>query len=159
MIAKIAKARGILNPQAGEQKFQLTRYWPTPDLAALIEHYWLIDWDLRGQPPFLQETLPHPSVHLVFEQGNSQIFGIMRGKHATLLKDKGGVFGIKFRPGAFYPFIQQPVSDLTDNVWHVTRIFGEEALVLEEAIFATEDKAIQIEAVRSLLTQAFTALG
>ena len=34
-----------------------------------LAHFWSVQWDLRGQPPYVAETLPHPSVHLIFERG------------------------------------------------------------------------------------------
>ncbi len=56
---------GILNPRAGKAHFTLDRVAPSAELAALVERYWLIRWDLRDAPPFAQETLPHPCVNLV----------------------------------------------------------------------------------------------
>ena len=106
--------RGLLNPKTGEQKFRLILRPPSADLVPLIEHYWVVRWDLRGQEPYLSENLPHPTVHLVIEKGQSRVYGVVTGKFATLIQDKGWVFGIKFRPGAFYPFLKKPVATLTD---------------------------------------------
>src|SRR5713226_8744466 len=121
---KLEKPRGVLNLKVGDgEKSQFARYYPSPDLEFFVEHYWIVRWDLRGQEPHLQETLPHPSIHVVFERGDSRIVGIVRGRFSVLLKDKGGVFGIKFRPGAFYPFLKSPVSRLTDRVISISEVF------------------------------------
>src|SRR5262245_33860306 len=103
-------SKGILNPKAGEKKFQLSRHLPSADLAFFVERYWIIHWDLRDQEPFVQETLPYPCVHLVIEKDYSRIYGVMTGKFSRQLTDKGQVFGIKFRPGAFHPFVRTPIS-------------------------------------------------
>ena len=74
-----------------------------------MERYWIVEWDL-SQEPYLQENIPHPAVSLVVEKGRSGIYGVVsRGKFAYLLRGRGRVFGIKFRPGAFYPFLRSPV--------------------------------------------------
>ncbi len=49
----------------------------------------------------VQETLPHPSVHLVIEKDQSKVYGVVTRKFARLLENKSRAFGIKFKPGAF----------------------------------------------------------
>src|SRR5204863_9496886 len=70
--ATIEKPRGILNPGAGETKFQLSRHAPAEDISYFVECYWIVTWDLSGQEPYVQKTLPYPCVHLVFEKGNTR---------------------------------------------------------------------------------------
>ncbi len=144
--------RGILNPRLGEKKFTLTRYAPAHDLLFFIDRYWLIRWDLRGQPPYTQETLSNPCVHLVFERGNTLVWGVDTGKFARRLEGVGQVFGIKFRPGAFYPFVKTPVSRFTDRTIRLHEAFGVEAAPLEDALFAF-DEAGQVDFVDAFLRQ------
>src|SRR6266566_9547559 len=101
MKSTIGKPRGILNLKAGETKFQLSRYLPAQDLSFFVEHYWIVSWDLTGQEPYVQETLPYPSVHLVIEKDQSKVYGVVTRKFARLLENKSRAFGIKFKPGAF----------------------------------------------------------
>src|SRR5258707_7508445 len=124
--------RGILNRKAGEKKFQLSRYPPAQDLSFFIERYWVVSWDLRGQEPYVQETLSYPCVHLVIEQGQSRVYGVETRKFARLLEGNGWVFGIKFKPGAFYPFIQSPVSRFTNVSISLEDIFGVAGNKLED---------------------------
>lgn len=133
--------RGILNRKAGERKFQFSRHLPAQDLSFFIEHYWIVSWDLRGQEPYVQETLPYPSVHLVFEEGQSMVFGVSTGKFTRLLENKGRVFGIKFKPGAFYPFVKAPVSQFTDTAVSFLDAFGCDGTALEEAILSREHES------------------
>ncbi len=140
MNARDVKPRGVLNRTAGEQKFRLSLHSPTTDLDFFIEHYWIVTWDLRGQEPYRQEVLPHPAVHLVIEKDKSRIVGVMRGKFSQLLEGKGRVFGIKFRPGAFYPFVKSPVSRFTDDSISLLDAFGVEGTALEAAMLTQEDE-------------------
>src|SRR5215813_599028 len=109
--------RGVLKTGAvDEQRFRHERYHPSADLSPYVEHYWVVEWDLRGQAPVRVETLPHPSVHMVFEAGDrSRVRGAARLKFSRLLEGKGGVFAVKFRPGGFYPFVRIPVSRFSDT--------------------------------------------
>lgn len=126
--------RGLLNPQWGEQKFQITRHAPAPELAGWIERYWIIRWDLRGEPPYSAQTLPQPFVNLVFEAEQARIYGVASRMYTNELQDEGQVFGVKFKPGAFYPLLQQPVASITDRSLPVADIFGEAGVALGQSI-------------------------
>ena len=91
-----------MNLKAGEKKFQLSRYLPAQDLSFFVEHYWIVSWDLTGQEPYVQETLPYPSVHLVIEKDQSKVYGVVTRKFARLLENKGRAFGIKFKSSALH---------------------------------------------------------
>jgi AraC-like DNA-binding protein len=151
--SKLGKPRGILNPKAGEKKFQLSRHLPAQDLTFFIEHYWIVNWDLRGQAPYVSETLPHPSVHLVLEKGKSSLVGVMTGKFSRLIKNKGGVFGFKFKPGAFYPFVKTPVSKFTNKILRLQDVFDIDSTALEEAILLQEDKGKMIELAENFIRE------
>jgi hypothetical protein len=63
--------RGVLDLRSGSRRFDVARARPSPALADLVEHHWMVSWDLRGRQPHTQHTLPHPSVHLVAERDRS----------------------------------------------------------------------------------------
>lgn len=65
------RPKGVVAPALAGRMFRMERYLPPPDLAPCIEHVWIVEWDLRGQPPFVQRTLPYPSVHVVFDRVRS----------------------------------------------------------------------------------------
>jgi AraC-like DNA-binding protein len=88
---------------------------------------------------------------MVFEPGGSRIYGVITGKFARRLEDIGGVVGVKFRPGAFYPFLRSPVSRLTDKVIGLQDAFGVPGDSLEQAIFAQASQEQQIELVERFL--------
>jgi AraC-like DNA-binding protein len=142
--AMIEKPRGVLNRKAGEKKFRLSLHAPAPDLEFYVEHYWIVRWDVRGEEPYLSETLPHPCVHLVIQQDQSRIVGVTTGKFSVLLEGKGRVFGVKFKPGAFYPFVKAPVARFTDTSLDLRDTFGIDGTRFEEAILQHEDDGAMV---------------
>ena len=154
---KVEPPRGVLNLKMAEKKFRLSLYLPSPDLSVFIEHYWIVNWDLRNQEPYLQENLPHPCVHLVFEKGQSRIVGVMRGKFSYLLKDKGRVFGIKFKPGAFYPFVKTSVARFTDSSISLEEVFGVNSQELEETMLSLKDDEEMVEFAENFLREKVPA--
>jgi AraC-like DNA-binding protein len=107
--------RGLLNLGEAADRIALARYIPTAPVGEFVEHYWTVRWDLRGLPPFTSENLPYPSVHLVLQDGSVHVQGVPTGKFQRTLQDLGMVFGVKFKPGGFRPFIGSPVAFLTDR--------------------------------------------
>jgi AraC-like DNA-binding protein len=115
--------KGILRwpPSAG--KFQHLRRAPSLELREWIDRYWMVSWDLTDEP-CLQETLPYPVVHMTFEEGECRIGGVHSGRFSTVLNGRGRVFGIKFRPGGFRPFLKDPVGSLRDRIIPGEKVFG-----------------------------------
>ncbi|GMK37852.1 AraC family transcriptional regulator [Paenibacillus sp. CCS19] len=131
--------RGILKAEMGMRNFALMRYNPSTALAPYIEHYWTVQWDLRGQPPFSQNVLSYPNINLSFENESGRrftgVYGVPRTIYTRHLKDTGMVLGIKFRPGGFYPFSQQPASQLTGQTVPANQLFGESISHVEDQIW------------------------
>lgn len=140
--------RAPLGPAPGPPRGVLRRYAPPPDrltharhapcaaLADVVEHYWIVAWDLRGLPPFDAETLPHPSVHVVAEAGAALVYGVARGKFTTTLHGVGRTIGVKFRPGAFHAFLRRPVSTLAGRRVPTVEAFREHAPALDRLLLA-----------------------
>jgi AraC-like DNA-binding protein len=141
----------MLNLTAIPEQLRLWRYLPAPDLQFFVERYWIVSWSLPEQAPYRSENLPHPCVNLVMTHGQSKVFGAVRGKFAQPLQQHGLAFGIKFHPGAFYPFVKSPVSALTDTTIGCRDIFGVESSALEAMIDPTADHATMIARVEQFL--------
>ena len=150
-MAPVGKPRGILHLVPAEGRSWHARLAPPGELLPFVAHFWIVRWDYRGGPPFLQETLPHPSVHVVLQKGASRILGVVRGRFSRLLEGEGRVFGIKFRPGGFYPFAGWPVSRITNKALAVGDVFGGRRGALEAAVLAhAEDGPMADEAAAYL---------
>ena len=145
--------RGVLNsPPADAHRFRHERYHPSADLESSVEHYWTVEWDLRGDAPHRAETLPHPSVHMIFERdGRSRIRGPARAKFSRVLKGAGGVFAVKFTPGGFYPFVRAPVSRFSDRTVRLCDVFGADGDGLDRAVLAESADRSRIRVVEDFL--------
>jgi AraC-like DNA-binding protein len=150
--------RGILKTAAADQqRYRHERYYPSADLDPFVEHYWVVEWDLRGQEPEKAETLPHPSVHMVFEHDSkSRIGGAARAKFSRLLEGKGGVFAVKFRPAGFYPFVGVPVSRFSDRTFPLHEVFGAEGDKLDRAVLGESADIDRIKVVEDFLRARLT---
>lgn len=142
---------GVLRSRAGAGAFRLTRHAPSPDLAPWVERHWIVRWDLEGREPYPQETLPHPCVNVVIDTGKSGVFGVGTRKFEVLLEGRGQVVGVKFKPGAFHPFLRRPVSELTDRMLPLDAVFGGGGADLERAVLEDEDDARQIALIEAYL--------
>ena len=145
------RAKGVVAPALAASKFRMARYLPPPALAPFLEHAWIVEWDLRGQPPFVQRTLPYPSVHLAFDRVRTGVFGVSTGAFDYTLQEAGKVCGLKFRPGGFRGFLGRAVHAITDQVLPLSAVFpwdDEEARAL---VLDAQDDAGMVEAAHTLL--------
>jgi AraC-like DNA-binding protein len=118
---------GVLHAETAATMFTLSRHLPPDDLAPFLDYWWVIRWDLRGQPPHEQAILPHPNVTLALEAGGAGIFGVDRSIFTRRLTGEGKALGVRFRPGGFHPFYRKPIATLNDRVVPARQVFGPEA--------------------------------
>jgi AraC-like DNA-binding protein len=110
--------------------FGLERFAPAPDLATLVERHWLVTWALPEGREASVTLLPHPCVNLVLERGRLAIAGVGRDRFTYVYQGVGRVFGVKFRPGAFLPFLGAPVATITDVTLPAEPLWGPSATEL-----------------------------
>jgi len=144
-----ARSRGVLRLPPETAGLRVSRHHPSSALEFCIAYYWMVSWDLRGQPPHLQETLPHPNVYMVFEDHRLRISGVSTAKFTRTLAAQGFAFGVKFRPGGFRPFLGSPVSSLTDRIVAARQIFVADGAQLEATLAACRKEDEMIEAVEA----------
>ena len=98
---------------------------PAADLARYVARYWIVHWDLRGQPPYRQLVVPYPNVHLSFVGGDPPlVHGVLRGHAYRTLAGAGRVFGVAFRPGCFRPVLGRSVATITGRSVPARDVFG-----------------------------------
>jgi AraC-like DNA-binding protein len=149
---RVDPPRGLLNLELAEGRIHLARYVPSNEsINFFVEHYWIVRWQLAGQPPFTSETLPYPSVHVVLEHLDSRLVGVPRGRFERALRGDGFVFGIKFRPGGFRPFVAGPISRFTNRSVALAGVLEYGAELAEEVLAARDDGAMIERAERLLL--------
>ena len=143
--------RGILNPRAGAKYFTIDRFLPSANLAAIVERYWIVRWDLHGARPFLHETLPHPCVNVVFGTHRPGVHGVGTRRFVAELQGRGWVVGAKFRPGGFFPIYQRDVAELAERELPIVEVFGADGAALEAQVHAVKGDASAIPFIEDLL--------
>jgi len=143
--------RGVLRARLGEGAFEHARQAPAPALAGFVEHYWCVRWDLLGQSPRLQETLPHPNVHMVVEHGEARVWGVHDGRYRRMLEGRETVFGVKFAAGGFRTFLRGPVAALANRSMPAREVFGTGIDAIVPAIPVCADIAAMAGLVEPLL--------
>jgi AraC-like DNA-binding protein len=151
------RARGILRLAQPDGSTEHQRVLPSPALAESIAHFWSVRWDLRS--PFVAETLPHPSVHIVFESpGRAEIAGVSTSRFIRKLVGRGSVFGVKFRPAAFQPLYRRPLVQLSDRAIDSAQLFGDEAAPLAAAIHGAASMDAAIATAEAFFARKIDAL-
>jgi len=120
--------------------FTLDRMPVADDLADLVERHWLVRWDVPGGRQGSVTLLPHPCVNLVLDRGQLLIAGVGRERFTYPLTGRGQVYGVKFRPGGFRPWLGEPVDRLTDQYRPLAALWGP----------AAEDLRAELAAVTAL---------
>ncbi|MFV8754784.1 DUF6597 domain-containing transcriptional factor [Nannocystaceae bacterium ST9] len=130
----------LLDRRRADELLVRGRLEPSPDLAAFVECYWMVAWDLRGREPYVAAVLGDPTIHLSFEsEVGARLTGVVRGCFLHENRGVGRVFGIKFLSGGFRPFVDFPLIRLTDRRAHPRELIGWELGELEQAMAARED--------------------
>ena len=117
---------GIVNSAYFHQHFSLQRFYPSSPLEAIVDHYWIVKWQLPDGEGYTQSVIPHPNTHLTFIENASHIQGICQTKYSHTMTGKGQVLGIKFKPAGFYPFAYKAgvaMSALVNQVEDIAKFF------------------------------------
>ncbi len=144
---------GILNARVAQAAFRYRDVPPAPELAPFVAHHWVVSWDLRGREPHEQHVLPYPSVNMTFTAGRCRVAGVPRGRFTEVLQGAGRVYGVRFRPGGFRPFLGASVSSITDRFVAVDAVFGAAGGELAKMILTADDDGAVAAAEHFLLAR------
>jgi AraC-like DNA-binding protein len=151
------RPKGVVAPTQARKMFRMERYLPSPALAPFLDHFWIVEWDLGGQPPHVQRTLPYPCVHVVFDSARSGIWGVPTGAFDYELKGAGKVCGLRFRAGAFRAILKRPLHAITDQVLALSDVFPWDAAAAQRAVLDCVDDAGMMDAATRLLAPLLPA--
>ncbi|MEU6643253.1 helix-turn-helix domain-containing protein [Saccharomonospora sp. NPDC046836] len=150
--------QGILAERLAAPRFELTRHEPAAPLRPFIEYYWIVRWDLRGQPPHEQRVLPNLSVHTAFSRNASGVWGPSREVFSYLLDGKDQVLGVRFRPGCCRSFLGRPLTKLAGRALPLVEVFGPAAEQAQTAIRHADTTGEMVTIVDELLCADVPAL-
>lgn len=153
-----AEPKGLLDPALAREKLRLARVHASADLAPFVEHHWVVAWDLRGQEPHFQKTLPYPCAHVVFERKGAAIHGVMRGTFEARLEGRDRVLGVRFRAGAFRGFLKKPVGTITDRALPLSALFPVDDKAINTAVLEAADDNAMIAIAEHMLRAVLPAV-
>jgi AraC-like DNA-binding protein len=143
---EVGRARGMVRRTLPEGKMRHARRRPPRELQPWIAHFWMIQWDLRSCEPQLVENLPHPNVHVIFEEDGAVVSGVQTRKFSRVIEGCSQVFGVKFRAGGFRPFLGDAVSTIADRVVPAKTVFGKDVEALRAVLISSAKEAEKLEA-------------
>ncbi|NUA25893.1 helix-turn-helix transcriptional regulator [Cupriavidus basilensis] len=146
-----AAPKGIVDPLGTQRRIRLGRYLPSAALAPFIEHYWIVEWNLAGHPPQVQRVLPYPNANLVFDRGQTALFGVVRGVFDRTLEGAGHVLGVRFRVGGLRPLLDEPVCALTDTTRPARTLLSCDAHRAEMLVLDAGGDEAMVRAAEALL--------
>jgi AraC-like DNA-binding protein len=117
--------RTVLDPSALARICRQSQLLPSEDLSRFVSRAWMLEWALEPHESYVQHVLPDPCVHVIVEPAAAHVLGVVTNLFSTTLTERRNVFGLKFRPGGFFPFFRQPVVALTNTSIRLTDVFAE----------------------------------
>lgn len=103
-----------MRPSLAEQRIEVGRAEPEPDLAGLVDYFWWVRWDTPE--PHEQEVVPRPVVHVSAEVVGGEPRLLVHGVHPRMFRRRlagtGHTVAAAFRPAGFRPFLRGDVTSL-----------------------------------------------
>lgn len=150
---KTTSTKGVLHAHDALKAYSLKRYYPSPELAHFVEHYWIARWDLPKGETYDSQILPHPSVNIAITEHDDTITGTVTGVFHYPLTGRGVVLGVKFLPGGFYPFFKKPIERLTNQQVPLKTVFQAARIKKIRSMLNESDAALIAETEKMLLTK------
>ncbi|MES2759715.1 MAG: helix-turn-helix domain-containing protein [Pseudomonadota bacterium] len=149
--------KGVVDPAGAARRIRLATYPPSQPLAAFVDYFWVVVWDMGERPPEVQRVLPYPNAHLVFDRGQTAIHGVVRGAFDRKVEGAGRVLGVRFKPGGLRPFVGFPLSRLADRTMPVDDILKTTTAQAEQAVLSQDSDQSMVLAAQELLMAALPA--
>ncbi len=134
--------KGILDFPTALSRFMLQRLAPAQALRCWIDSYWIVSWELPPGETHRQSNVSHASMNVALEPEGAFLYGVPNRVFVRELTGSGRVFGIKFRPGGFYPFRRMTLKGLAGKKLPLDAVFGDLACQwASEMVSAPNDDA------------------
>src|SRR5262249_52762775 len=119
--------RGLVGRAHTGSLFSLDRRPPSPRAAEFVDHYWIVQWDLRDRDPYESTVITFPVLHLTNEWGTDRsrhghelpavlLHGVVERVFRTTIRETGTVVGARFHPGGFTARFGRDAASLTGRV-------------------------------------------
>jgi AraC-like DNA-binding protein len=158
--------RGIMDPEKFSETVSLQRYLPGPELAGLIEFFWVVSYELPAGLVHSQQLITYPAVNLSIAHGQvgddgrrrpleARVTGVTRDLYTRRIAGTGWGVAAKSTPGGFGAFVAGPVAALTDRVVPLGEVLplDEVALIAQVAAGVEGGMAAGVAVLEARLTE------
>ena len=126
MTSQPAVSAVVLRPgEPGRRPFRVDRAAATGPLAAVVEHFWAVEWALPAGREHEQDVVTHPCSHVTVEDGLAWVQGVVVHRFTRRLVGSGRVVGAKLRPAGLSALTDVPPATLTDRRVPATDVLGD----------------------------------
>ena len=124
-----------------------------------MENFWTVTWSLPAGQTHTAQVLPYPSVNATVTNTEADVTGLVRRIYRRRLVDSGYAVGVRFRPACFRPFVDWPVSRLTDRHRPIAEVLGRSTDRLAEAVARTGANDDRVELLTEFLRAGLPPAG
>lgn len=109
----------------GDRSHTMHRYAPPPDLAPLVQRFWIPVWSVPPGEESTQHVLQHPAALLVVAPEYARFYGVVTGLSATTLAGDGWAVGVMLTPAAGTLVAGVDMSTCTDRHVDMAEVLGD----------------------------------
>jgi AraC-like DNA-binding protein len=115
-VEKALFREGILKPGSFSYNYDLRCFEPHDDLKPFVEHYFISRRRSTYDPDYVgSDILSQPVVSLFIKPERAYFEGPTTGRRTLAAKDSPIYVGAQFKPGGFYSFWKNPISELVEK--------------------------------------------
>ncbi len=139
---------------------------PPEILSSYVKCFWILESNEKPEVLTKERILPDGNIELIFHYGD--VFKQYRQNHTEIQPrsfvygqitqfieigptGKTGIIAVRFYPNGSEPFLQIPISQLSDKAVCISAIFGKEGRELEEKIMTAINNRQRIEILQNFL--------
>lgn len=142
---------GVLNMGEFAHSYDLRCYYPSPDMAEFVEHYFISRRRLDFDPDYAgEDILSQPVATLFFTPLGAFIQGPTTRTRRLIAKITPIYAGAQFRPGGFQPFLGQEMRTLAEKTLPATEVFTNVDDIFNRKVLALSNQPL-LETMERLL--------
>ncbi|WP_104181856.1 helix-turn-helix transcriptional regulator [Arthrobacter sp. B0490] len=112
------------------------RYPAPPDLAGLVQRFWIPVWSVPAGEQSIQRVLQYPVSLLVIASDYARFYGVTTGLSQTVLAGNGWAAGVMCTPAAGSLIAQGSMAPFTDRHVDVSDVLGQAGAELTDRVRA-----------------------
>lgn len=103
----------LIDPR--DTSFTIARFGPRPELADVVDRFWIPTWSVPDGEQRVQRVLQKPAALIVVAGDYSRFYGIAPGLSTTTLTGRSWAFGVMLRPSGGRLVCGLPMSRMRDR--------------------------------------------